>query len=89
MKAPNAAVPGRQSFGDEEAFDSRRTSDDRQAIAVADQLDVVIHHRLLKWPFAVEGEGGVRGGGRAGMPDAPFACPDLTTFCRLDELEAD
>ena len=20
------------------------------------------------------------------MPDATFACPDLTTFCRLDEL---
>ena len=23
------------------------------------------------------------------MPDATFACPDLTTFCRLDELGLD
>jgi hypothetical protein len=33
---------------DEEAFDRRRIPDDRQAIAVTDQLNLVIHRPLLK-----------------------------------------
>src|SRR5262249_4437037 len=38
----------RQPLRDEEAFDSLRTPDDRQAIAVTDQLNLVIHRPLLK-----------------------------------------
>lgn len=38
----------RQSLGGEEAFNSLRIADDRQAIAVTDQLNLVIHRRLLR-----------------------------------------
>ena len=38
----------RQPLTDEEASDSRRIPDDRQAIAVTDQLNLVIHRPLLK-----------------------------------------
>jgi len=38
----------RQPFEREEELDGRRTPDDRQAIAVTDQLDLVVHRKLLK-----------------------------------------
>jgi hypothetical protein len=40
--------PSTTALRDEEALDSRRIPDDRQAIAVTDQLNLVIHRPLLK-----------------------------------------
>jgi hypothetical protein len=38
----------RQPLEGQEEIDGRRAPDDRQAIAVTDQLDLVVHRRLLK-----------------------------------------
>jgi hypothetical protein len=43
-----AEVLRRQPLPCEKELDGRRTSDDSQAISVSDQLDLVVHRRLLE-----------------------------------------
>ncbi|GGP15621.1 hypothetical protein GCM10012278_76050 [Nonomuraea glycinis] len=56
----------RQSLRNQEAFDSDRIPDDRQAITVTNQLNLVIHQRLLN---CGQGSGFSQLGGGAGVRD--------------------